>query len=194
MANSYVTEGAQLKCSKGSEKTGLIVSKDRRTFINGKPQANVKDKVFEKRLEPFGHCSACDSACHPTLGAVWSGGKRDVVIEGGFALLQTSVLYCNKRGKIFMVNNGQPAGNFEIDRALKPVTPHIKSTSNENIKAKKSKKLYFKQIDGITILQSEGTLPVYIRNDVTDGFTKAVQEINSLGGKVVSSGGKRGGI
>ena len=114
MATSYVVDGATLKCSLGGTCT-LKVPPGRKTFIQGKPQANVDD-YSTKSIPKFNFCSIPKSKrCTPSLRGPWKNGKNDVIIEGAPALMHKSKLMCSKGGVISILKHNQ---SLESDGAL----------------------------------------------------------------------------
>ena len=114
MATSYVVDGATLKCSLGGTCT-LKVTPGRKTFIQGKPQANVDD-YSTKSIPKFSFCSIPKSKrCTPSLRGPWKNGKNDVIIEGAPALMHKSKIMCGKGGVISIQKHNQ---YLESDGAL----------------------------------------------------------------------------
>ena len=114
MATSYVVDGATLKCSLGGTCT-LKVPPGRKTFIQGKPQANVDD-YSTKSIPKFSFCSIPKSKrCTPSLRGPWKNGKNDVIIEGAPALMHKSKIMCGRGGVISIQKHNQ---YLESDGAL----------------------------------------------------------------------------
>lgn len=123
MAESYVVQGARLKCSCGDQESGLQVT-DHRVSICGKPQANVDDFKPHINIAPFG---MCQSLANPTVAAAtaankgrlkkmpcvpntvtpWISSKTDVLIAERPALLSSSLLHCCWNGTISISDDGQ---------------------------------------------------------------------------------------
>jgi hypothetical protein len=109
MGNTYVVQGATLKCDCGSKETKLSVPNDHKSYISGKAQGNVEDYLPFSNIKPFGGCSRRSKKrpCLLLISAPWMGGKRDVLIGDFPALLKSATLRCNLGGTIRIKNDGQ---------------------------------------------------------------------------------------
>jgi hypothetical protein len=72
MGESYVTQGAKLKCSFGDSESVLKVPINHKSFINNKPEGNIMDFKPMFNIYPFGMCS---SLANPTVSAATAANK-----------------------------------------------------------------------------------------------------------------------
>ena len=91
------------------------VTPGRKTFIQGKPQANVDD-YSTKSIPKFSFCSIPKSKrCTPSLQGPWKNGKNDVIIDDAPALMHKSKIMCGRGGVISIQKHNQ---YLESDGAL----------------------------------------------------------------------------
>jgi len=112
MANTYVVEGAKLKCILGTSLSELKILPLRNVKIRGSAKGNIADSVPMVNIMPFGNClkSVPPPPCTPSCGR-WIGGKQNVLVQGQPALLSCSTLICMAGGGIIsVVDDGQGKG------------------------------------------------------------------------------------
>lgn len=138
MADSYVCSGAMMKCTMGTSQARLTVLPDRKTYLTGKPMANISDHESFVNLGAFGRCrslgfpatASATAAHHGHLTPMpcmhntpfpWMGGKNDYIIKGDPALLKSSKCMCMWGGTISLVDDGQtdtgPADLNKVSRS-----------------------------------------------------------------------------
>lgn len=120
---SYVVEGATLKCSCGDRESRLNVL-THNIGIKNKAQANIMDYKPTVNVMPFGQCSSLANPivaaataankgvlkkmpCIPVLTMPWINGKTDKQVGGFPALLDKSTNMCLYCGRITIENDGQ---------------------------------------------------------------------------------------
>lgn len=109
---SFVTRGATLKCTQGTDPGVLNMMIDHGIYSQNEPLLNVADAVCGANISKegaFGFCKVTGDVCKPTIpfGSKWSDGKEDVLIEGEQALLSKSTLVCSCGGMISIEQDGQ---------------------------------------------------------------------------------------
>lgn len=124
MDQSYVVQGAKLKCSFGDSESTFQIPMDHKIYIRNKPQGNIMDFKPNINILPFGMCS---SLANPTVAAAtaanngrlqkmpcipatvmpWFMGKNDKLLENFPALLNSSTTMCMWCGKITITDDGQ---------------------------------------------------------------------------------------
>lgn len=121
---SYVVQGATLRCSCGDEESKLKLPEEHGIDIYDKPQANVMDYIPMTNIMPFGKCksmanpevAAATSAnrgrlkkmpCKPVVNTPWFDGKSDTLVDGHPALLNKSTNQCKWQGRIAIEDDGQ---------------------------------------------------------------------------------------
>lgn len=108
MGNSYVVEGAGLRCSCGSTETKLQIPFPRYSCVDGKKEATINDYLPNQNILPFGTCNqGKPKPCQPLLSNPWLQGKTQVVVEDIPCLLKSSTLQCQKGGVITVTDDGQ---------------------------------------------------------------------------------------
>lgn len=122
--DSYVVEGATLKCSFGDSTSNLKIPINHEVYINDKIQGNMMDYIPMANIMPFGMCSSLENPtvatataaangvlqkmpCIPALTAPWAFCKNDVLIANFPAILKSSKLFCAWCGVISVENDGQ---------------------------------------------------------------------------------------
>lgn len=123
-AQSYVVEGATLKCSYGDRQSKLKIPAHHRVYIKDKPQANIMDYVPNLNIPPFGMCSSMANPtvaaataankgklkkmpCMPVITMPWINGKTDSMVGTAPALLNKSTNMCMYCGRITIEDDGQ---------------------------------------------------------------------------------------
>ncbi len=121
---TYVSSGANMKCSMGTSTANLVVTPERGVFLAGKPKATVMDMKSLTNIPSFGLCislanpvvAAATAAhlgvltpmpCVPCTNSPWVPEKTDVLEKGFPALLNTCTLECQWAGTIELIDNGQ---------------------------------------------------------------------------------------
>lgn len=106
---SYVVEGAKLKCSLGTTNSKLMMPTGHGVYIKGKKQANILDMKPMYNILPFCNCmkSAPPLPCTPLVAMPWLNGKLDVIIGSSGALIDKSTVVCPFGGIISIVDDGQ---------------------------------------------------------------------------------------
>jgi len=109
VTESYVVEGAALRCSFGSSVSRLGIPIGHGVYIHGKKQANISDKQGMQNIRSFGQCLCPNQppTCTPAVTAPWTNGKSSVIIENHPALLNTSITFCVRGGVITIAKDGQ---------------------------------------------------------------------------------------
>lgn len=104
MADTYVVNGAKLKCPLGSAPSTLMVTPGRNVMLRGKPKANIGDCKPMVNIMPFGTCAKMSPPvpCTPTC-AMWVGGKMDTLVQGQPALLSSSFAVCAAGGGMIKI-------------------------------------------------------------------------------------------
>ncbi|WP_046214885.1 DUF4280 domain-containing protein [Paenibacillus wulumuqiensis] len=101
--DSYVSRGAMLKCSQGTDPGVLNLPIDHGVYVHDpeKPLLNVADAICAPNGNissegAFGFCKVTGSLCKPVInfGTKWSNGQTNVLIDGEHALLTRSTLPC----------------------------------------------------------------------------------------------------
>ncbi len=122
--DSYVVEGAKLKCSFGSSSSKLKISVKHDALINDKTQGNMMDHTSMTNICSFGLCSsvanpdvakataACNGVlqkmpCKPNTRSPWLFCKTDVLVDNLPAILKSSKLICMWCGVIEVEDDGQ---------------------------------------------------------------------------------------
>ncbi|MEK3786504.1 PAAR-like protein [Paenibacillus sp. FSL K6-1230] len=120
----YVVAGAILSCSFGTQPTRLKRPLSHGVYIKGKAQMNVGDCEPGVNISGFGRCwckanpavkasklvdiyGVPKAPCVPVITGAWIGGKKDVLIEGQPALLQSCSNACMYGGMIRIDDDGQ---------------------------------------------------------------------------------------
>ena len=104
MANKYVVEEAELKCSAGSTPAKLIVTSQKSNKIEQKLQATENDKTL---MGNFGACALCNgNACAPALQQ-WKVISSKKTIKGQKLLLDDSFIQCAKGGVVNITDPNQ---------------------------------------------------------------------------------------
>lgn len=118
-----VTNGATLKCNKGTTPARLGASPGQTTKGEGEPAGTVLDVAPTTNVRPFGMCrspqnplvQAATSAaggvltpqpCVPATSAPWSGGPTTVKIGGHVALTSAHTCSCQWGGSISVEKPG----------------------------------------------------------------------------------------
>lgn len=106
---SYVVQGAELKCSLGTANSKLMIPIGHGVYIRGKKQANILDMKPMYNILPFCNCTrqVPPPPCTPAVAIPWLNGKSDVIIESSRALLDKSTVVCPLGGIISIVDDGQ---------------------------------------------------------------------------------------
>ncbi|NLL06008.1 MAG: DUF4280 domain-containing protein [Clostridiaceae bacterium] len=122
--DSYVVEGATLKCSFGSRTSKLKIPMKHEVYINDKTQGNMMDYAPMVNVSPFGMCSSLANPtvasataanqgvlrkmpCIPSIASPWMSCKMDVLIDKFPAVLSSSKLMCMWCGVIKVEDDGQ---------------------------------------------------------------------------------------
>ncbi|WP_058486170.1 DUF4280 domain-containing protein [Defluviitalea phaphyphila] len=107
--NSYVVEGAKLKCSLGTKLSKLTLPKGHGVYLKNKKQANASDHIPIKNIGCFGNCliSSPPPPCVVATNSKWILTKRDVYVGNDKALLKSSKCFCSIGGVISIVDDGQ---------------------------------------------------------------------------------------
>jgi hypothetical protein len=122
--DSYVVEGATLKCNFGDSTSKLKIPIKHEIYINDKTQANMMDYIPMANIMPFGMCCSLSNPtvatatsaaggvlqkmpCIPALSAPWVCCKNDVLIDKFPAVLKSSKLMCAWLGVIKVEKDGQ---------------------------------------------------------------------------------------
>ena len=104
MANKYVVEEAELRCSAGSTPAKLIVTSQKSNKIEQKLQATENDKTL---VGNFGACALCNgNACAPALQQ-WKVISSKKTIKGQKLLLDDSFIQCAKGGVVNITDPNQ---------------------------------------------------------------------------------------
>ncbi len=115
MGESYLVEGARLRCMWGSKCSYLKVPVGHGYTADGKKKANCTDRIPEVNIPHFGQCKMnkkgkiCEGYMKPaakwenTSGFSWNLEK----LNGQTALTMDSVLLCNRGGIIVPETSGQ---------------------------------------------------------------------------------------
>jgi hypothetical protein len=104
MANKYVVEEAELKCSAGSTPAKLKVTSQKSNKIEQKLQATENDKTL---MGNFGACALCNgNACAPALQQ-WKVISSKKTIKGQKLLLDDSFIECAKGGVVNITDPNQ---------------------------------------------------------------------------------------
>ena len=104
MANKYVVEEAELKCSAGSTPAKLKVTSQKSNKIEQKLQATENDKTL---MGNFGACALCNgNACAPALQQ-WKVISSKKTIKGQKLLLDDSFIQCAKGGVVNITDPNQ---------------------------------------------------------------------------------------
>jgi hypothetical protein len=121
---SYVVQGATLKCSFGDQPSKLQIPTEHGIDINGKPQANIEDHQPQTNILPFGQCGSLDNPavksatranhgrlkkqpCVPKINMPWIDGKPDKLVDQQPALTTKSTNMCMWCGRITVEDDGQ---------------------------------------------------------------------------------------
>jgi hypothetical protein len=124
MSESYVTAGAQLRCSYGQQESVFQVPLDHKSWINNQAEGNIMDFKPGSNIQPFGLCGCRQNPavakataanhnklkpmpCTPMTQSPWQNGKTDLLIANYPALLTSSCLRCKWGGVISVVDCGQ---------------------------------------------------------------------------------------
>jgi hypothetical protein len=124
LSDSYVVQGAKLKCSCGDQQSTFQVPMDHQAFINNKAQANIMDNKPMVNIQSFGMCSSLANPvvaaataanhgrlkkmpCVPATVAPWLGGKMDTLLANFPSLLKSSQVMCMWCGLIKVEDDGQ---------------------------------------------------------------------------------------
>lgn len=124
VVQSYVVQGAKLKCSFGDREGKLQIPTDHGIYIKEKPQANIKDFQPQVNILPFGQCSSLNNPtvkaatqanrgrlkpmpCVPNITMPWINGKADKEVGQQPALLNKSTNMCMWCGRITIEDDGQ---------------------------------------------------------------------------------------
>ncbi|OPZ90135.1 MAG: hypothetical protein BWY74_02443 [Firmicutes bacterium ADurb.Bin419] len=122
--DSYVVEGATLKCSFGDSSSKFMVPMKHEAYINDKSQGNMMDFTPMVNIKPFGMCSSIANPmvaqatsaaggvlqkmpCIPATSSPWMCCKNDLLITGFPAILKSSTLMCMWCGVIEIEDDGQ---------------------------------------------------------------------------------------
>lgn len=105
MGQSYVVNGATLKCMLGAAPSTLTVLPVNRVEINRKAKANIGDCKPMVNIKPFGTCAkmAPPVPCTPMVAGVWLKGKTNVTVGGLPALMSDSMAICSCGGGIIKI-------------------------------------------------------------------------------------------
>ncbi|MCI9123566.1 MAG: DUF4280 domain-containing protein [Eubacterium sp.] len=107
MGQSYVVNGAKVKCSMGTVAVPLRTTPGRRVKVHGKDKANIMDCKPMINVGPFGVCKMTHVPCVPAC-FIWLNGKTDVLVQGFPALLNKSIAICPVgAGVLKLKNDGQ---------------------------------------------------------------------------------------
>lgn len=124
MAKEYISKGACLQCSLGTNSTNLNVLSVRDVILSGVPMGNISDHISMVNIPSFGRCrslaypptATATAAAHGKLtpmpcipGTVsnWLFGKDDYLISNSPALKIDSKCRCQFGGIISLKSDGQ---------------------------------------------------------------------------------------
>jgi hypothetical protein len=107
MGVRYVVRGATVKCSSGSSPSKLNLPRSHGMYVNGKPILNDSDTAAGANVMPFGKCRVTKGPCSPSPKPTWGGTKKDTLVKGCPALIDSSTLGCTIGGAITIENDGQ---------------------------------------------------------------------------------------
>lgn len=104
MDQSYVVNGAMLKCMLGAAPSSLTVLPLNRVTISGKAKANIGDCKPMVNIKPFGTCAKMSPPvpCTPMVTA-WMKGKSNVLVGGMPALMSDSMAICSCGGGVIKI-------------------------------------------------------------------------------------------
>ena len=125
----YVSKGAKLKCSFGSDQSDLNIISEENVYLCGQKMANVGDYKPMKNIMPFGMCKSLanptvaaataaangklqEMPCIPNTTAPWMPGKPNTYMAGLLTLIDNCKLMCNWAGVIEITDHGQK-GNVQ---------------------------------------------------------------------------------
>lgn len=123
MANKYVVEEAELRCSAGSTPAKLIVTSQKSNKIEQKLQATENDKTL---MGNFGACAFCNgNACAPALQQ-WKVISSKKTIKGQKLLLDDSFIQCAKGGVVNITDPNQSVARLgDADEELDKYYPKL---------------------------------------------------------------------
>lgn len=106
---SYVVDGATLRCTLGSSSSSLSLPQGHQVYLRGKKQANAADHIPIRNIGCFGSCSrSCPPPpCVVATASNWINPKSDVYVGEDKALLNTSICFCSCGGVISITDDGQ---------------------------------------------------------------------------------------
>ncbi|WP_068777094.1 DUF4280 domain-containing protein [Paenibacillus sp. FJAT-26967] len=122
----YVVRGACIKCSFGSHKRHINLPNSHGSYVNGKPMLN-EDDFSPGNISHFGVCSSpfnpsrgnvcfigedgttlhTGKPCLPSILWKWTYPKETTKVDGKPALTTKSEIYCEFKGIIKFLNDGQ---------------------------------------------------------------------------------------
>jgi hypothetical protein len=124
VVQSYVVQGATLKCSFGDQESKMQIPTDHGIYINDKLQANIMDYQPMTNIQPFGQCGSLNNPtvkaatkanrgrlkkqpCAPKITMPWINGKPDKLVDQQPALTTKSTNMCMWCGRITIEDDGQ---------------------------------------------------------------------------------------
>lgn len=111
MGESYVVEGAKMKCPRGSQSQQLKVVMDHGISAGNKKMANIGDSKPMVNIMPFGNCKVPPPVnqipCTCVVTAPWIAGKPDFLVDGMPVLTKSSIAVCCMGGVIQFEDDGQ---------------------------------------------------------------------------------------
>ena len=112
--NEYLVEGAELKCSCGTETSLLKVPNSQSVLLKGAAKINCKDCRKEENIQSFGNCTnVFNQKCQELMDLedkwvnLLIGNTKIEQVNGEDAVILWSVLMCNRGGIIIPQNSGQ---------------------------------------------------------------------------------------
>ncbi len=102
----YICNGAQCKCTLGTEEGALKVESQSKIFIQNKLMATENEKTFSKN---FTNCNrqSPNPPCTPDIKAPWTNTKSNVFQTENKGLLEDSECVCSFGGKISIKDSKQ---------------------------------------------------------------------------------------
>ena len=104
MGQTYVVNGAKLKCTMGTVDAPLRTTPGRRVKLRGKDRANIGDCKPIINIGPFGVCKVTHIPCVPVC-IPWLIGKMNVLVQGLPALVNNSMTICPVGGGVIKIKN-----------------------------------------------------------------------------------------
>lgn len=97
----FVCSGATVGCTMSAGDISKLIVKEKSSKINGNNRASISDT----EIIPFKYC-ASKNICKPEIIGKWTK-ESDVKVDGEYALLNTSKIYCAMGGNIKIITPGQ---------------------------------------------------------------------------------------